>query len=184
MNGYSEVMRLRHVRVYVHWSVIALSGLFLLGALKRPWQVLVALISYYGVLLLHECGHMVLAQKKGCRVNWIKLYPIFGLVSFDEPYSKYDHAVIAWGGIVAQCMVAFPIALYLSLFGYTRSEVINVALGIWSYMSLSLVIFNLIPVPPLDGAMAWKLFPEMYYRFRRRSKRQTDNRDPYRFRGY
>jgi len=127
-------------------------------------ELLVALVSYYGVILLHECGHMVAAQRKGCRVNWIRLYPILGLVCFEQPYSQYDRAVIAWAGIVAQSLVAIPIVVWLSIFGYSRFDALNVGLGIWGYMSLGFAMLNVIPVPPLDGALAWKLFPELLRR--------------------
>jgi len=113
MNSFVEVIEIRHVKVYAHWSVLAIGGLFLVGALERPLELLVALFSYYGVILLHECGHMVAAQRKGRRVNWIRLYPILGLVCFEQPYSQYDRAVIAWAGIVAQSLVAIPIGLEL-----------------------------------------------------------------------
>ncbi len=71
MNSFVEVIEIRHVKVYAHWSVLAIGGLFLVGALERPLELLVALFSYYGVILLHECGHMVAAQRKGCRVNFL-----------------------------------------------------------------------------------------------------------------
>jgi Zn-dependent protease len=185
MTSFVELLEIRYVKVYVHWSVIAISGLFLIGALERPWELLVALFSYYGVILLHECGHMVAAQRKGYRVHWIKLYPILGLVSFEQPYSRYDHAVIAWAGIVAQSLVGIPIVLWLSIFGYSKFDALNVGLGIWGYMSLTFAVFNLILVPPLDGAIAWKLVPEVFRKLLNRSKRQKDNhRNPYRFRDY
>jgi len=184
MNSFVEVIEIRYVKVYAHWSVLAIGGLFLIGALERPWELLVALFSYYGVILLHECGHMVAAQRKGCRVNWIRLYPILGLVSFEQPYSQYDRAVIAWAGIVAQSLVAIPIVVWLSIFGYSKFDALNVGLGIWGYLSLMFAIFNLIPVPPLDGALAWRLFPELLGRFRHRPKKRTDDKNPYRFRGY
>jgi len=184
MKAFSEVMEINRVKVYVHWSVIALSALFLIGAIERPREILAALISYYGVILLHECGHMVAAQRKRCHVNWIRLYPILGLVSYDQPYSKYDQAVIAWGGIVAQSLIAIPIVIYLSIFGYTRFVTLNVALGIWGYMSVEMILFNLVPVPPLDGATAWQIIPELLKRFGRALKRRNDDKNPYRFRGY
>ncbi len=184
MNTFSEVMEIRRVKVYVHWSVLAISGLFLIGAMERPWEVLTALFSYYGVIPLHECGHMIAAQRKGCRVNWIKLYPILGFVSFEQPYSRYDRAIIAWAGIVAQSLLGVPIVIWLSIFGYSKFDALNVALGIWGYMSLMLAAFNLIPLPPLDGAIAWQLFPELFKRFQNRYKKRAANRSPYRFRGY
>jgi hypothetical protein len=41
-----EVMRIRAVRVIVHWSVLLIGGLILLGAFENPLLSFTALISY------------------------------------------------------------------------------------------------------------------------------------------
>jgi Zn-dependent protease len=120
--------------------------------------------AYFGVLLIHECGHMILAQRKGYAVCAIELYPICGCVCFEEPWSRYDRAVIAWGGVVAQAAVAAPLVTWIAIFGFTPFTALNVALGILGYYSLFVAAFNLIPVPPLDGAKAWYLIPELFKR--------------------
>ncbi len=51
------------------------------------------------LMLLHESGHMLAAHNKGCQVLGIELYPIFGLCRFEAPWSRFDHCVIAWGGV-------------------------------------------------------------------------------------
>jgi hypothetical protein len=35
-----------------------------------------------------------------------ELYPIHGCVRFRQPWSRYDDALIAWGGVAAQAVVA------------------------------------------------------------------------------
>lgn len=184
MRAYLELMRVRGVRVDLHWTVFLVGAFFLLGATQRPIPVLAALVSYMGVLLIHECGHMVIAQKKRCHVYSIKLYPILGLVQYDEPFSHYDHALIAWGGVLAQAMVAIPVLIWIEVFDYTHSEAWNVSLDIWGYVSIALALFNLIPVRPFDGATAWKIVPELIKKIRGKGRSSTPERNPYRWRGY
>jgi stage IV sporulation protein FB len=164
----TEIMQIKRVRVYAHWSVLLIGALILFGALKRPAETLAAWIAYFSVILIHEWGHMLAAQWKGYQVLAIELYPIHGFVRFQEPWSRYDDAVIAWGGVAAQAVVAAPLVAWVAIFGFTRSDAANVAIGILGYYSLAVAVFNLIPAAPLDGAKAWRIFPELIKRIRSR----------------
>jgi Zn-dependent protease len=159
-------MQIRGVRVYAHWSVLLIGTLILFGALERPAETLAAWTAYFSVILIHECGHMIAAHRKGYAVTAIELYPIHGCVCFQQPWSRYDDAVIAWGGVAAQAVVAVPLVTWVAIFGFTRSDAVNVAVGILGYYSLIVAVFNLIPLPPLDGAKAWYLIPELIKRAR------------------
>ena len=132
--------------------------MILLGAVEEPLLAFTVLAAYYGVILLHECGHMVVAQRKGCAVSAIDLYPLWGLTHFSLPYSRRDRCVIAWGGVVAQGIVGVPIVVLVEIFGYSRFQPLNAILAIFGFLSLNIAVFNLIPVPPLDGAIAWACF--------------------------
>jgi Zn-dependent protease len=117
---------------------------------------------------------MVAAQRKGCAVQSIELYPIWGITRFTQPYSRIDHCVIAWGGVVAQAVVALPLVILVETFGYTRFQPLNAILAIFGFLSLSVAVFNLLPVPPLDGAVAWALLPALIKRSpARASKRES-----------
>jgi Zn-dependent protease len=164
LNKLFEVMEIRGVKVFVHWSVLLIGAIMLLGAFDGPSLAFAVLGAYYGVILLHECGHMVAAQRRGCAVWSIELYPIWGITRFGEPYSRYDHCIIAWGGVLAQGLVAVPLIVCVELFGYTRFQAINAILAMFGFFSLSTIVFNLIPVRPLDGAIAWGLLPALFKR--------------------
>lgn len=159
-----EVMEVRRVKVFIHWSVILISAVILCGAIEDPLLAFTVLACYYGVILLHECGHLVAAQRKGCTVFSVDLYPIWGLTHFSEPYSRRDRCVIAWGGVVAQAIVGLPMIAVVEIFGYTRFAPVNAILAIFGFFSLSVAVFNLIPVPPLDGATALRLLPALFQR--------------------
>jgi membrane-associated protease RseP (regulator of RpoE activity) len=159
-------MEINGVKVFAHWSVLLIGTLILFGAIERPSETLAAWAAYFSVILLHECGHMVAAQWKGCEVTAIELYPIHGFVRFRRPWSRYDDAVIAWGGVTAQAVVAIPLISWVAIFGFSHSDAVNVAIGVLGYYSMVVAVFNLIPVPPLDGAKAWYLIPELIKRVR------------------
>jgi membrane-associated protease RseP (regulator of RpoE activity) len=167
---FTEVMEISGVPVYAHWSLLLIGALILIGAIERPAETIAAWASFFGVILIHECGHMVVAQRKGYQVLSIKLYPIFGFVCFQEPWSRLDSALIAWGGVVAQAVVAVPLVVFVTIFGFTRYDAVNVAIGVVGYYSLIVAAFNLIPVPPLDGAKTWYLIPELITRIRRKPR--------------
>jgi Zn-dependent protease len=97
-----------------------------------------------------------------------------GITRFAEPYSRFDHCVIAWGGVVAQVIVAAPIVVLTETFGYTRFQPLNTMLAMWWFFSVFVAAFNLIPAAPLDGAIAWGLIPALL----RRAKTRAAKREP------
>jgi Zn-dependent protease len=164
MKKFTELLAVRGVSVYLHWSTLLVGGVILLGAFDKPAETLAAWGSYFSVLLIHECGHMVVAQRKGCHVSAIELYPIHGLLRYSEPWSRYDDSVIAWGGVLAQAIVGIPLVAFAAIAGFTRYPVLNVVIGVLGYYSLLIAALNLLPIRPLDGAKAWYVFAKWFKR--------------------
>ncbi len=173
---FLQVMQIKGVDVYVHWSVLLTAGILLLGAVKQPVLTFVVLVAYLSVLLIHECGHLVAAHWRGCEVYSIELYPIYGITRFETPWSRFDHCLIAWGGVVAQAVVALPLITWVEIFGYTPFEALNAALALLGFFSAGVALLNLLPVPPLDGVTAWGLIPALVERVRTRSHKGTSER--------
>jgi len=166
----TEVIRVRGVSVYIHWTVFLIAAIILYNAIRRPAAALLGLISYFGVLFIHEWGHVIAARRMRCQAFSVELYPIFGVTKFETPWSRFDHCVIAWAGVVAQAVVAVPIVVYVSIFGYTRFEPVNAVLALLGFFSLGVAVFNLLPVGRLDGSIAWGIIPESVKRFRMRRR--------------
>jgi Zn-dependent protease len=162
----TRVVQIRGVDTYVHWSVFVIAALMLANVGSRPGLTLVGLLSYLSVILVHEVGHLVAAQRLGCRVNSIELYAVFGSTDFETPWTRLDHCVIAWSGVLAQATVAIPLVAWVSVFGFTHIAVVNAIFAILGYFSLGVAVFNLLPIPPLDGATAWGLLPALRARKR------------------
>jgi len=168
----TEVMRIRGVPVYVHWSVWLIVLVILFNVIRHPLESALALAAYFGVLFIHESGHLIAAQKMHCDVISIRLYPIFGVTQFQTPWSRVDHCIIAWGGVLAQAAVAVPIIVIVSILGYSKFEPLNDVLAILGFFSVGVAIFNLFPIRPLDGSIAWSIIPEAFKRLRNRNGRR------------
>ena len=162
--GSLEIMRIRGVQVFVHWSVLVIAALILLRMYKEPVLWIVTVVSYMGVLLLHESGHT--AQRRRYEVLAIELYPVYGITLLESATSRIDRDVIAWGGIVAQLVVAVPLVIHFYIFGATRYAGLNAVLTVFGFYSVFIAVFNLIPMRPLDGATAWDLIPALIQRAR------------------
>ncbi len=171
IDSLTEVMRIRGVGVYLHWTVLLIAAIILLNVIRHPLMSLLGLTAYLSVLLIHESGHMIAAQRLYCKVLSIEIYPIFGFCRFEMPWSRFDHCVIAWGGVLAQAVVAGPVVLYVSMFRYTRFQPINAVLALLGFFSLGVAAFNLLPIPRLDGSIAWGIIPEGIKRLRRDSRK-------------
>jgi Zn-dependent protease len=171
IDKHTKIGQIRGVDTSVHWTVFLVAAVILAGVIRRPGLSLLGLAAYFGVLLIHETGHLIAAQRKGSTVFSIELYPIFGVTRFGTPWSRLDHCVIAWGGVLAQAVVAIPLIAWVAVFGFTRFEAVNMLFAILGFFSTGVALFNLLPIPPLDGAIAWGIFPALLAR--RRSEAST-----------
>ncbi len=164
---YTEIMRIKRVPVYAHWSLLLVGALILIGAVERPAETLALWGSFFGLILLHECGHMIVAQRMKYEVTAIRLFPIHGCVWHEQPWSRYEDALIAWGGVAAQAVVAVPLIAFTAIFGFTRFPALNAAIGVLGYYSAAVAVFNLLPAAWLDGSKAWYVVPELIKRWRK-----------------
>jgi Zn-dependent protease len=169
----TKIGQIRGVDTYVHWTVFLVAAIILAGVVQNPILSLLGLAAYWGVMLIHETGHLIAAQRLGCPVFSIEIYPIFGVTRFGTPWSRLDHCLIAWAGVLAQAVIAIPLVIWIAIFGYTRFEVVNMLFVILGFFSLAVAVVNVLPIPSLDGATAWGIFPALLARRRNRSSNRT-----------
>lgn len=158
------------VPLLVHWSVPAL-GIFVLGTGIDHILTAASLVAaYLAMLMIHELGHHLAAEWRGCRVLAIRIYPLHGSCVYELPQSRYDDALIAWGGAAAQFVVAIPLAIFIKAFGSTGVDQLDVVLAVLGVFSPMIALFNLLPIRPLDGRKAWTIIPLLWSRSRRPNK--------------
>lgn len=145
----------------------------------------VALIAFVLLILGHEVGHAVLARRSGLEVSRIDLHGFGGrCVYFGDWATEWNRAVIAWGGIVVQAAILLPIWLWVKLLPVPDGWVgalLGQALLVLFPINLLILLFNLIPLAPLDGHQAWRIIPMLPARFgawkrTRRARRSREER--------
>lgn len=165
--------RIRGATLYVHWSVLAVTAVLTLAAIEDALSTLFLIAAYLGLLLLHEYGHLLAAHRVRSRVTSIELYPFHGITRFDAPWTHLETCVVAWGGVLAQAAVAAPLILWAQIVGFTPFGPINAVMVVFGYYSGLMVVLNLLPVPGLDGATAWRIVPHQWRRARKTRRRTT-----------
>lgn len=154
-NGYWHVGHVSGVPVKLHWST-ALGALFFSGFRFAPafWLAFLALV------LIHELGHAWFVRRLGHRALSVEVMGFGGLCQWDGSGStRLDRAVIAWGGVVFQALLLVATFFASWLLGPPRALWQAQILAAFTTTNLWLIGLNLLPIAPLDGAEAWKVFP-------------------------
>lgn len=161
--GYLTLGRLRGAPVRVHWT--APVGAFFFGQLRFVpgfW------LAFVGLILAHELGHALMVGLSGARVRAIDATGLGGECRYDGNVTSLWRALIAWGGVLAQLAVLFVAGVLLLVFGAPQSLFLAEVAQACMFSNLALMALNLLPVAPLDGREAWKLFPLLWARWKAR----------------
>lgn len=151
----------RGIPVTLHWTVLL--GLPWFYYQTRSVQgTAVAFVAFSFLLMAHELGHAIVAMWRNVRVVRIQLLFLHGLCTHEEPYYEEDDVLIAWGGVAAQ-LVVIVMALAASVVVAAASPISRAAMDplfrVLIETNLWIMILNLLPIAPLDGAKAWRALP-------------------------
>ncbi len=162
----AQLGKWRGIRISVHWTVLI--GLpWLYYHTRSASATAISFVAFFFLLLAHELGHAAVALWRNVAVGEIRLLFIHGLCMHDEPYHEKDDVLIAWGGVAAQLVVlvialgANKLLAILSPFTY---QIASPLFQVLTATNILMMIINLIPVAPLDGAKAWRILPMLWER--------------------
>jgi len=156
--------RIFGVGVYMHWTFLLLLAWIGLAQLSSGNGVLHALIGVatilllFGIVLLHELGHSLMARHFGIATKDITLLPIGGLARLERmPEDPKQEFLVAIAGPAVNVVLAVLCAAVLLLQGSLgeplhASQLVGDNLFLWlTLVNVSLVIFNMLPAFPMDG---------------------------------
>jgi Zn-dependent protease len=158
--GSIRLFRLFGIDVYLHWSWFVVA--VIQYNLHKQWNqydspvwFVPEYLTLFLIVLMHEFGHQLACRSVGGRTNNIVLWP-FGGVAYVSPPQR--PGAMLWS-IVAGPLVnvaLFPILSLLWWLGYsagwmqTMPNLYVYVEMVW-YINTILLVFNLLPVYPLDG---------------------------------
>jgi Zn-dependent protease len=102
--------------------------------------------GFIGLLFVHEMGHYIAAKQRGLTVGAPTFIPFVGawIELKDQPLDAEMEAYVGMGGPFLGAIASLCVYLY------GRETQSSLLLAI-AYSGLVLNLFNLLPVPPLDG---------------------------------
>ena len=135
--------------VQLHWSLLLGAALF---CTLEPRPLL--LLGYAAVLLAHVAGHALLVLGTPLSVGGVLLHGLGGELLGEGQATPLRKSVIALGGVLGQLALLGCSLLAVHALPPDLSEAFVRRNGI-------LLLLNLLPVRPLDGAQAWRIIPRL-----------------------
>jgi len=162
-NGAIRIFKLFGIDVFLHWSwfLIVFYDIQVRGHAydSYVWNALETL-SLFGIILMHEFGHALACRQVGGTANQIILWPLGGVAYVSPPQRP---GALLWSIVAGPLVnvVLVPILSAALLFGQhagwesANPDLYKYILIIWK-MNLAILIFNLLPIYPLDGGQIFR----------------------------
>jgi Zn-dependent protease len=156
--GSIRLFRLARIDVFLHWSWFLVAAYEIQSRNGRyssvTWNVL-EYLALFLIVTLHEFGHSLACRQVGGQANQIVLWPLGGVAYVDPPPRP---GATLWS-IAAGPLVNVALApVLLGLIWLSRSlgwaatmpDLYKLLRGIL-WIDIGLLIFNILPIYPLDG---------------------------------
>jgi Zn-dependent protease len=156
--GSLRIFRVAGISVYLHWSWLLVAYLVLHFRISSyglwVWSV-AEYLSLFAIVLVHEFGHALACRQVGGRADEIVLWPLGGIAFVDPPLRP---GAVLWsiaaGPLVNVVLVPFTVGAFIAA-GALGLEETNLDAYRFLFeiirLNLVLLIFNMLPIYPLDG---------------------------------
>ncbi len=157
-SGSLPLFRIAGIQVYLHWTWLVVAYFEIVTRVNRYQSVAWNAIEYlalFGIVLLHEFGHALACRQVGGQANRIMLWPLGG-VAFVQPPPRPGALLwsIAAGPLVNVILLPVTVMAFVFATGAGLQneyrDFVHFLLSI-AVINLGLLIFNLLPIYPLDG---------------------------------
>ena len=153
--GFVSVGRILGVPLRLHISALVVGVAGIIGG----FGVTVAALLF--LLVGHEMGHALLIRRCGYEVVGVDLSALGGRCLYLRGANDDWHdALIAWGGVGFQALLLLPLLAWVLCFPVPRGiGAIDQLLFVFVPINALMILYNLVPLRHLDGAVAWQVFP-------------------------
>jgi Zn-dependent protease/CBS domain-containing protein len=164
MGSSIRLGRIAGIEIGINWSWLVLfallvwtleSGIFpsTNPGLSHGTYIAMAIVATFFFvvsLLLHELGHALRARREGIEIEGITLWLFGGVARFK---GTFPTAVAEFRVAIAGPLVSLLLGVLFVLIALINGlpESVDGVVSWLGYINLSLLVFNMIPAPPLDG---------------------------------
>jgi Zn-dependent protease len=152
--GSFRLFRVKGIDVYLHWSWF-LVALYEIEARKGSyssvaWNV-VEYVALFAIVLTHEFGHALACRSVGGTADTIMLWPLGGVAYVNPPQRPGATLWSIAAGPLVNVALMPVLWLAASVQGLTSTPDLHTLLSEVFRINLYLLIFNILPIYPLDG---------------------------------
>ena len=124
-------------------------------------------ITLFMIIIIHELGHIILSYLFKWNIKSVEIGVFGGFITYDDVIDKpfIEEIIISLGGFLMQGLI-FLVTYILSkngLFSIKETSLIN-------RYNLSIFLFNVIPVYPLDGSKILLVILNMFIPYKKSLK--------------
>src|SRR5579862_4793132 len=155
--GSIHLFRLFGIDVYLHWAWFLAVWYFVSGArgyTSTSWSILECL-SLFLIVLMHEFGHQLACRQVGGQTHDIILWPLGGVAYVSPPQRPGAQLWSIAAGPLVNVILIPVLSILVSVSSHlawynTNPDAYDLIHRVW-YINLGLLIFNMLPIYPLDG---------------------------------
>src|SRR5215469_6462645 len=177
--GSLRLLHLAGISVYVHWSwlLVAIFQVQIRAHLAQEDSVLpmydlprwywIEYLSLFAIVLMHEFGHVLACRQVGGIADHIVLWPLGGIALARPPLRPGPLLWTVAAGPLVNVALLPVLGGFCLLAGHFDWAAVNadlpLFLGAMFWINVGLLVFNLLPVYPMDGgqilqALLWFAF--------------------------
>ncbi|MEP6685456.1 MAG: M50 family metallopeptidase [Verrucomicrobiota bacterium] len=158
--GTFRLFRFAGITVFLHFSWFIVAAYQLTERSHRyssPVWAVYEYIALFAIVLLHEFGHALACRQTGGEADRIVLWPLGGIAFVNPPPRP---GAVLWSIAAGPLVNVVLIPVFGALVFLAQSAEVNPnflqLLGAIRYVNYGLLIFNLLPIYPLDGGQIFR----------------------------
>jgi Zn-dependent protease len=153
--GTIRLFRFAGITVFLHFTWFIVAAYFISGYIRKYESPIWGVLEYVGlfvIVLIHEFGHALACRQVGGVANQIVLWPLGGIAFVNPPRRAGAYLwSIAAGPLVN--VILLPVLGVMLMLVRASAPGTDIAVFVHdlNWINLALLVFNILPVFPLDG---------------------------------
>jgi Zn-dependent protease len=150
MNGI-KLFRVFGITVFLHWSWFLVAAFQIQSRVDRNHSLLSNVIEYlmlFAIVLMHEFGHALACRSVGGEAETIMLWPLGGVAYVNPPPRP---GALLWSIAAGPLVNVALLLISLPLLLVPLQAGVHQLIVVFAWINGGLLIFNLLPIYPLDG---------------------------------